>query len=82
MERISSSEIVQALCLLEGRPWQAWGRGKPITPNQLARLLAPFCVRPKTMRINKEQPSKGYEKLDFDDAFKRYLPRITPLSEQ
>jgi Protein of unknown function (DUF3631) len=82
VERISSVEIVQALCLLEGRPWQDWGRGKPITPNQLARLLAPFGVRPKTMRIDKDQPLKGYEKLDFDDAFKRYLPRIGPPGEQ
>jgi hypothetical protein len=82
VERISSVEIVQGLCVIEGRPWQDWGRGKSITANQLARLLAPFGVKPKTMRIDKEQPSKGYERLDFDDPFNRYLPRITPPSEQ
>jgi hypothetical protein len=73
-ERLSSSEITMELSMLEGRPWHDWGKGKPMTPNQLARQLAPFAIKPKTLRIGRE-PSKGYERSDFDDTFTRYLPR-------
>ena len=78
IDRISSADITQALCTIEGRPWQDWKAGRPITPNQLARLLAPFGIKPKTMRVTKE-PVKGYERSDFNDAFKRYLPPLVPV---
>jgi putative DNA primase/helicase len=79
IERISSADLVAALGSLEGRPWQDWGKGRPITPNQLARQLAHFEIKPRTMRMGKEQqPSKGYERSDFSDAFKRYLPLLGP----
>jgi Protein of unknown function (DUF3631) len=79
VDRLASSEITLALSMLEGRPWQDWARGKPITPNQLARQLAPFGVRPKTMRTGAlQQPAKGYERSDFNDAIARYLPQIGP----
>jgi hypothetical protein len=81
-ERISSVDLVVALCSLEGRPWQDWAKGRPITPNQLARQLAHFEIRPDTMRMGKEQqPSKGYERSDFSDAFKRYLRPLGPSDE-
>jgi len=78
VERFPSGEMVQALCSLEGRPWQDWGKGRPMTTNQLARQLAPFGVKPKTMRVGKEQPSKGYERSAFNDAFARYLAVLKP----
>jgi putative DNA primase/helicase len=75
-DRLPSSGITTELCLLEGRPWNDWGKGKPMTPNQLARQLALFDIKPKTMRIDQQQPPvKGYERSDFEDAFTRYLPR-------
>jgi putative DNA primase/helicase len=81
IERISSVELVFALCSLEGRPWQDWN-GRGITPNQLARQLVHFEIKPKTMRMGKEQqPSKGYERSDFSDAFTRYLPPPGPSDE-
>jgi putative DNA primase/helicase len=74
-ERLSSSEITEALGILEGRAWQDWNKGRSLTPNQLAKQLAPFGVKPKTMRIGgAQQPAKGYERSDFNDAFTRYLP--------
>jgi hypothetical protein len=80
-ERLSSSDITMELSMLEGRPWHDWGKGKPMTPNQLARQLAPFGVKPKTIRIGKEQPAKGYDRSDFDDAFTRYLPSQVSSTE-
>ena len=46
---------------------------KPITPSQLAALLKPLKIRPKTHRIN-GKPDKGYLYSDFEDSFLRYIP--------
>jgi putative DNA primase/helicase len=82
IERISSADLVFELCSLEGRPWQDWANGRSMTTNQLARQLAHFEIRPKTMRMGKDQqPSKGYERSDFSDAFTRYLPPLVPSDE-
>jgi hypothetical protein len=72
-DRLSSAELVESLVALEGRPWAEWKGGKPITPNGLARLLAPFGIKPGTIRTSAGTP-KGYHRPQFDDAFARYLP--------
>jgi hypothetical protein len=43
-EELSSRELVGALSKLDGRPWPALDHSGPITPNVLARLLAPFDI--------------------------------------
>lgn len=72
-ERLFSSEIIEALNAMEDRPWPEWRRGLPLTPAGLARLLQPFDLKPKTLRIDAER-KKGYELEDFSDSFSRYLP--------
>lgn len=72
-ERLPSANIVEKLIAMEERPWPEWRRGKPLTTRQLARLLKPFGIRPKTFRDGYET-HKGYLKGDFNDAFSRYLP--------
>ena len=77
-DKLASADLVKALHKLEERPWSEWGRqAKPITPNQIARLLAPFGVKPKTIRIEQDTP-RGYEKDDFEDAWRRYLSAPLP----
>jgi len=80
-ERIFSSDLVDALKEKLDRPWSDWNRGNGLTQNGLARLLKPFSVKSKNMRIN-EDLKKGYELDGFKDAFKRYIPShssITPV---
>lgn len=72
-DRITSGELVGVLAAMEDRPWPEWKRGKPITPRQLAKLLAPFGIAPKTVRTVGER-AKGYVAEDFRDVFARYLP--------
>ena len=81
-EKITSTELASALAAIETSPWGEWSQGKPITPSKLARLLSPFEVRPHTIRLG-QGTSKGYERSDFEDAFRRYLrPSIPqPLQE-
>jgi len=72
-DRLPSAELVAALIAIEGRAWAEWRGGKAITANGLARLLAPFGIKPGTIRIGGETP-KGYQLSQFEDAFARYLP--------
>ena len=53
---------------------------KPITKNQVARLLKPFKIKPGTKRQGERQ-FKGYKQEQFTEAFARYLPpfqTVTP----
>ena len=77
IEKIASKELADALAVIETSPWGEWSQGKPITPPKLARLLSPFEIRPHTIRLGKGT-SKGYERSDFEDAFKRYLKVSAP----
>ena len=72
-ERLASKSLAEALVGLDDRPWAEWRRGKPLTTNRLARVLKPFDVRPKTLRIG-VTTTKGYDVGWFKDAFARYLP--------
>jgi Protein of unknown function (DUF3631)/Primase C terminal 2 (PriCT-2) len=73
LDRLSSADLVWALNSIEGRPWAEWNRGKGLSPNGLARQLAPFGIAPGTIRTTTGTP-KGYQLAQFDDAFARYLP--------
>ncbi len=69
---LASQTICKFLAEKEGRPWPDYDRGRPFNPNHLARLLAPFEIRPTNKRTEKGV-LKGYWKSDFEDAWKRYI---------
>ena len=72
-DRLPSAEITAALHAFEDRPWAEWGRaGKPISANQLARILKPFVIVSGTIRTE-HGTAKGYHLHQFGDAFERYL---------
>jgi hypothetical protein len=79
--RIFSGALVERLQALSDSPWADWNRGKGLTTNGLARLLKPFGVTSKTMRIDGDL-AKGYTLESLQDAFNRYIPtdpNVTPL---
>jgi hypothetical protein len=74
-ERMPSKDIVAALGDMDTRPWPEWKAGKPITANQLARVLKTFRIRPTTYRpAGSDVVVKGYIRDDFTSAWNRYLP--------
>lgn len=75
---VFSEALVNYLDGLDHRPWAEWNKGKPITKNQVARLLRSFRVKPKNVRIG-AVIKKGYEHEQFEDAFSRYLSPNTPF---
>jgi hypothetical protein len=73
-DRLSSTELAEALGVMEDRQWSEWQNGKPITTRQIARLLAPFEITPTKFRQEGRTPgTRGYERDAFEDAFARYL---------
>src|SRR3712207_1165637 len=59
--RLPSADIVGRLGEMEERPWPEWRRGRPMTAPQLARALAPFGIRPATIRVG-TGTAKGYQR--------------------
>ncbi|MDA7645605.1 DUF3631 domain-containing protein [bacterium] len=72
--KFRSTELVEALVSLEGRPWAEYGRqGLPISATKLAKLLKPFKVYPGVIRFS-DGVARGYETFYFVEAFEKYVP--------
>lgn len=73
VEKISTVDLIEALCVDTECGWAAYNRGKPLNPRQLARLLATYGIQSKTVRMGKNNTPKGFDADQFKDAFARYL---------
>ncbi|MBY0499665.1 MAG: DUF3631 domain-containing protein [Nitrosomonas sp.] len=71
--KIRTADLVQALCDDIEAGWQTYNHGRPISPRQVAKRLAEYSIRPKTIRFGYSDTPKGYELEQFQDAFARYL---------
>lgn len=81
-DRISTADLIMALCDDDERPWATYNRGKPISPRQVSRKLGEYGISSGTIRIG-VTTAKGFLKRDFEQAFARYLAsppsaRVTP----
>jgi len=78
MDAISSEDLAHRLHTMEERPWPEYGKQrKPISAPQIARLLKPFEIRPRNIRIEGAVP-KGYRLDACQDAFQRYISPLDP----
>jgi hypothetical protein len=73
--RVSSADLVDALCEDSTGPWLDCSNGKKLTQSQMAKLLSPYGISPSTHRFG-ESTKRGYKLDQFSDAFERYLPSI------
>jgi hypothetical protein len=80
-EAVHTGEILEALLDREDRPWLEWKSGKPITGRGVARLLEPYGIRPKQLRLDGENRN-GYTSDMFKEAFMRYLSSTTSTGQQ
>ncbi len=79
-DKITSAELVEGLVSIEESPWSEWKRGKPMTQISLARLLKPFKVKPKDIRIG-QTVRRGFEAKQFSNVFSRYLQPLVPPTQ-
>ena len=80
VDRLPSKDVCDILGRMEDRPWPEYRHGHPITPRQVASLLRPFKVHPKTIKLDDGATAKGYWLSMLVDPFARYLPprSVTP----
>ena len=77
-DRLTSADMCDALTAREDRPWIEWRASKnatlkPLSVNQLARLLKPFGIAPTgTIRVG-ARTAKGYYRHQFEGVWQRYL---------
>jgi hypothetical protein len=82
VDRLASAVIVENLNLLPHGLWSDW-RGKqdtdtprPMTQGIMAKLLAPFGIKPATIwplkRNYDSKSSRGYHRYQFEDAWAHY----------
>lgn len=82
IDKIHSESLVQKLITLEDSQWANFKFGKPLNQSDLAKMLEPFEIKPRQMKISGIN-KKGYELNNFDDVFERYLTNtpLPPLQE-
>jgi len=74
-EVLSTASILEAVNDDEELPFGGWRRGEGLDARGLSRLLKPYGVRPRSVRIDgATSTSKGYRRDQLDEAFARYLP--------
>lgn len=78
-DRITTAGFLAALVDRDDGPWAEWW-GKAVADgnfrgpgSRLTKLLRPYGITSKTIRVGDER-AKGYERSDFEDAFRRYAP--------
>jgi hypothetical protein len=69
---ISSEDLIRTITADPDSEWAEWKAGKPITQNQLARLLKPHGIAPDRVRIDGRQV-RGYSRAWFIEAWERWL---------
>jgi hypothetical protein len=67
---IPTADLLPRLHALEESPWGNW-YGHELTARDLARLLRPYRIRSRTVRLGEATP-KGYAWADLRDAWARY----------
>jgi hypothetical protein len=84
VDRIASGALVEALVGLDDSYWHEWrglGDDQPprkLTQGELARLLRPFGIRPRTIWPAQRRPDtksrRGYVRSSFEAAWRAYCP--------
>jgi putative DNA primase/helicase len=82
VDRLQTDRILAKLHAMEERPWPEWRQGKPLTARQLSKLLKPFGISPRTIRLEGDVTAKGYYLKDLKGAFARYTPSLSVTPSQ
>jgi len=88
VDRLASAVLVDDLCDLADGRWSEWRGPKDdqsprrLTQGELAQLLRPFLIKPRTIWPAKRRPgdkgAKGYLRKQFEAAWAAYCEPVTP----
>jgi hypothetical protein len=80
-DRITTTDLLTAINADEELPFGGWRDGKGIDGRRLARLLKPYGIRPRTIRVG-DHTEKGYMRESFSEPWARWLPTCTEPSQR
>ena len=72
-DRVTTISLLRRINADEQLPFGGWNEGRGIDGRRLARLLKPYGIRPRTIRIG-DHTEKGYMKATFAEPWERWLP--------
>jgi hypothetical protein len=79
-EKFPTLDLLSALC--DANPlWLEFSHGKPISATALGRLLKPYGIHHRKLRVGASTPW-GYGRSSFEDAWARYPARNVEQMEQ
>ena len=84
IDKISTADLIEALCKDEEAAWSTYNRGRPLAPRQLVKQLEEYEIKPKRIRFSSFEQLRGFELSQFNDSFMRYLapPILSVLPSQ
>jgi len=77
---LSSRTLVERLGFDPESPWADYGP-VGLTQRQLARLVGEYGIKSGNVRLPDGQQSKGYHRTQFLDAWRRYAPHLSGLTD-
>lgn len=82
-EAMWTRDIVAAFNRDDALPFGEWHEGRGIKPIDVSRLLSPYRIRPRTVRLG-GKTAKGYHREQFKEAWERYGAdfAVTPVTSQ
>jgi hypothetical protein len=72
-DRVTSVALLEGLRDLDEAPWGEWF-GKPLSARALAKLLKPYALKSKTVKLPDGETAKGFLREQFEPVWARYLP--------
>jgi hypothetical protein len=80
-ETLFTKDLLAKINELEESPWGARRKGEGLDARGLARMLRPFKIKSRTVRVGGET-AKGYHVDQFEDAFARHVPEGSQASQE
>lgn len=77
---LATATLLDRLHAIEESPWATMYGGKGLDARGLAKKLREHHIKSRQVRVG-ERTVKGYRRIDFHDAWARYLPTPTETSE-
>ena len=77
--QLETKVILQRLAEMDERPWARFKHGRALSSFDLARLLVPFGVKSRTLRLG-ARTAKGYVATDLNPVFTRYATQPVTAS--
>jgi hypothetical protein len=72
-DKMTTDDLIEDLATFESSPWAELNHGKSISRHGLSRLLKPFQIAPRVIRVE-DKTRRGYHREQFKEAWSVYLP--------